>query len=337
VIDRGGRSRFMTGWRGSRRTPLAIGVVIGALFLWLALRQADLGAAVLALGRADPHWCLAVFAAGPLFMAIKTWRWSWILRPIAAPRFNLLQRATYVGSAANMVVPGTGELLRTMTVARTGAMPLATALGTVALERILDLLAVVMIGGVVLVVGDSRSSLLWQAGLVGLGIAALGFVMVLLLPDPPRAVRAAGRRVAVRLPAVVAERLRLDLQRLAMGVAALRGARRLAAAVGLSVLMWLPVVFAVWASARAVGVAATAAAAVTVFVLGVIGLTLPSAPATLGTTQLAFVSGLALGGVEAGLALAASLVYTVWFIVAVMAIGAAWWLLSSSGPWRAAG
>jgi len=294
----------MTGPLAARRAPLAIGMAIGTLFLWLALRQADLGAAVLALARADPQWCLAVFAAGPLFMAIKTWRWAWILRPIATPRFNLLQRATYLGSAANMVVPSTGELLRTMTVARTGALPIATALGTVALERILDLLAI---------------------------------VMVLLLPDPPRAVRAAGRRVAVQLPPAVAKRLRLDLQRLATGVAALRGGRRLVTAVALSVLMWLPVVFAVWASARAVGVPATAAAAVTVFVLGVIGLTLPSAPATLGTTQLAFVSGLALSGVGAGPALAASLVYTVWFIVAVMAIGAGWWLLSSSGLCRAAG
>ena len=327
----------MTGPLAARRAPLAIGMAIGTLFLWLALRQADLGAAVLALARADPQWCLAVFAAGPLFMAIKTWRWAWILRPIATPRFNLLQRATYLGSAANMVVPSTGELLRTMTVARTGALPIATALGTVALERILDLLAVVMIGGLVLVIDDSASSLLWQTGLVGLAIAAIGIVMVLLLPDPPRAVRAAGRRVAVQLPPAVAERLRLDLQRLATGVAALRGGRRLVTAVALSVLMWLPVVFAVWASARAVGVPATAAAAVTVFVLGVIGLTLPSAPATLGTTQLAFVSGLALSGVGAGPALAASLVYTVWFIVAVMAIGAGWWLLSSSGLCRAAG
>ncbi len=327
----------MTGPLGTRRAPLAIGMAIGTLFLWLALRHADLEAAVLALGRADPQWCLAVFAAGPLFMAIKTWRWAWILRPIATPRFNLLQRATYVGSAANMVVPHTGELLRTMTVARTGALPLATALGTVALERILDLLAVVMIGGLVLVLDGSASSLLWQAGLAGLAIAAVGILMVLLLPDPPRAFRAAGRRVTVRLPAAVAERLRLNLQRLATGVAALRGGRRLVTAVALSVLTWLPVVFAVWASARAVGVPATAAAAVTVFVLCVIGLTLPSAPATLGTTQLAFVSGLSLTGVGAGPALAASLVYTAWFIVAVMAIGAAWWLLSSSGLCRTAG
>ena len=65
---------------------------------------------------------------------------------------------------------------------------------------------------------------------------------------------------------------------------------------------------------------------VAVFVLAVVGLTLPSAPATLGTTQLAFVAGLALSQVPATTALAASFVYTAFFVVSVMLIGGIWWL-----------
>jgi uncharacterized membrane protein YbhN (UPF0104 family) len=60
----------------------------------------------------------------------------------------------------------------------------------------------------------------------------------------------------------------------------------------------------------------------------VIGLTLPSSPAQLGTTQLAFTLGLSLASNETEIAFAASVVYTCCVNIPYMIIGAICWLRS---------
>ncbi len=73
------------------------------------------------------------------------------------------------------------------------------------------------------------------------------------------------------------------------------------------------------------------------FVLTVIGLTLPSSPAQLGTTQLAFVVGLELVGAGAASAFAASLVYTCFVVVTMMVLGALCWMATSWSPQESTG
>ena len=72
--------------------------------------------------------------------------------------------------------------------------------------------------------------------------------------------------------------------------------------------------------------------AIAVCVLTVSGLTLPAAPAQLGTTQLAFVVGFELVGAAAAPAFAASLVYTAAVVVMMMAVGAVCWMTAAWAP-----
>ena len=88
-----------------------------------------------------------------------------------------------------------------------------------------------------------------------------------------------------------------------------------------SVLQWLLIVAAIWASALAVGESASIVALVTTFVLILVGLMLPNSPMQIGTTQLAFTIGLGTGGIMATTAIAASLVYTMFLIIPVMLAG----------------
>jgi uncharacterized membrane protein YbhN (UPF0104 family) len=78
----------------------------------------------------------------------------------------------------------------------------------------------------------------------------------------------------------------------------------------LSLVQWAWVVAAIWASAAAVDAAPSLGGSLAVFALMLVGLTLPAAPAHLGTTQLAYVAGFAVIGEPGAPALAASLVYT---------------------------
>lgn len=308
-----------------KRFGALAGLAIGFFFLWLALRKADFAPALAALSRANPGWCLAVFGSSLVFMATKTWRWGWLLRPVGEPSFQAMHRATYIGTAANMVVPHIGEVLRSNLLARASAVPASSALGSVAIERILDMAAVLLIAIPVLMLSSQVPVLMWSAAMMALAFAALGGAAVLDLLSPTGRLRRLGRRLARYLPERFAPGLALQVQRLVEGLATFGNGRRLLGALGLSIAMWACVVFAVWASAQAIGLDGSVATAVAVFVISVVGLTLPSAPATLGTTQLAFVVGFGMSRADPTAALAASFVYTVCFIMLMMAIGGLWW------------
>ena len=92
-------------------------------------------------------------------------------------------------------------------------------------------------------------------------------------------------------------------------------------AVVLSVLQWSLIVAAIWFSALAAGEAVGLVAATAIFVLIVLGLSLPNSPMQVGTTQLAFTVGFSAGGHSAAPAIAASVVYTLFLILPVMIAG----------------
>ena len=94
----------------------------------------------------------------------------------------------------------------------------------------------------------------------------------------------------------------------------------------LSILQWSCIIFAIWLCAYSVGYTATVTMAIAVWILMVIGLTLPSSPAQLGTTQLAFTLGLSIAINEVQIPFAASVVYTCCVNIPYMIIGAFYWL-----------
>ena len=316
----------MTRQTSIRAGSILAGLVLGTLFLWLALRRADPQEALAALVGASGGWCATVAAAGLGFMALKTLRWQWLLKPVGVPDFQVLQRAVYIGSAVNMIVPHVGELLRSTLLSRSSTIPVGTALGSVAVERVLDMAALLLIVLPFVLFGASTPATLWPATGVAVVIVLVGLTGVLDLRRANGVVRRLWRKLRGRLPGQHADRLALQLRHLNDGLMTLSSGRRILVALLLSLCQWALVVLAVWASARAVGLGISPAVSVVVFVLAVVGLTLPSAPATLGTTQLAFVAGLALVEAPVTLAVAASFVYTTCFIIATMLIGAVWWL-----------
>ncbi|MGE3926723.1 MAG: lysylphosphatidylglycerol synthase transmembrane domain-containing protein [Lautropia sp.] len=317
-----------------QRRWLFAGLAIGLVFLWLALRQADLGATWQVLRQVHPGWALAVFAGGTAFMFVKAWRWAIILRHLARPDYGTLARSVYIGTAANLVVAHTGELIRARMIARRVAAPWSAVLATVAIERIFDFIALIILTAVALVLDPRVSPLLWTAGLVSLGFVAIGLSVVLALLRPhPRL-----QRIGIALLRWIPERPRGWLLRaLERGVAGLQALEQPSVvlwAVALSLLQWSCIVAAVAFSTLAVGVAIPVSGAIAVFVLTVIGLTLPSSPAQLGTTQLAFVVGLELIGGSAVSAFAASMVYTVFAVVTMMVLGALLWMAGWRGGVR---
>ena len=118
---------------------LVIGVPIGLVFLWLAVRDADLELVRQSLQEADVGLVvLAVVAFGAVY-GFQSVRW----RRIASTRQVRLARfyeMTVSGVACNNVLPGRiGDLLRARWLGLEARMPAGRAFGTVILDRACDL------------------------------------------------------------------------------------------------------------------------------------------------------------------------------------------------------
>ncbi len=312
------------------RKWMIAGLLIGLGFLWIALRQIDLTTALSSLRSVSIGWLLVVMAFGIVFIVIKTLRWTIILRPILGEKFNLLHQVVYIGTAANLVIAHTGELLRTVVLTRRGNVDSSAVLATIGLERTLDFVALLLLIGIALVFEPQVSSLLWFAGLISLGFIVVGVIVVLALLNPDSLVSFISTKLLAAAPAKSRQWLSDRLRGCRDGLISVRRLSTLAILIAISLFQWCMIVAAIWACSQAAGVSIPISGAIAVFALSVIGLTLPSSPAQLGTIQLAFVVGIDLVGGDAAYAFTASVVYVCFINLTMMLIGGACWLYYTS-------
>src|SRR5882762_6145166 len=127
---------------------LAIAVALIALFL----HNVDLWRVLTDIARARPEWLALSLATMIVNLAIRALRWKYLLEPLGPTSFASAFRATAVGFAASTVLPArAGELIRPHFLARQrrdASRDRITATGafaTVILERLLDIITVLVL------------------------------------------------------------------------------------------------------------------------------------------------------------------------------------------------
>jgi uncharacterized protein (TIRG00374 family) len=197
-----------------------------------------------------------------------------------------------IGYLANNVLPARlGELVRCHYLGDREGISRATDLGTVVVERVVDVAVVVAIAAVAILVLSVRG-IVASAVLVGVAIVLL---LVVALGIGIAAHRIPGAsRIAVfadRWP-----RVREMATRLQEGLAVAGDVRTLVAALALSAVAWGATLLAFAAAGQAVGVQLTIGQAALLASGTALASAIPSGPASLGTFELAAVRiGAALG------------------------------------------
>jgi uncharacterized protein (TIRG00374 family) len=314
-------------------------LALGLLILYGLLRSVHPEQVAQAVGHATPGWLLLGAAAYALFLLVRSWRWQIILEASApAVRLADVGAITGIGFAVNSVSPfKLGEVVRIAAIAPRARIGIGEAGATVVLERVLDVLALVVLalGAAAISGAASRGSAFWTGliafALVCAGIAVLGFLMV----SRPAA--------TLRLFAIFSSRLPTRLRGGADGLAssvikgfsALRSPGRLAATGLLSLLTWVCIVVGLIAFFRAVSPQLSAATLFLACTIFVVSQAVSITPGSVGTYEGFFL--LVLGSFGAGppALVAAAAVLSHVFNIAVLllagAIGALWLRLHRTG------
>jgi uncharacterized protein (TIRG00374 family) len=291
---------------GRLRTVVALlGVPIGLVFLWLAVRNADLDAVWDSLRAADATTvALAVSAFGIVYL-FQSVRWRKIAATpgVRLPRFYEM---TVSGVAVNNVLPGRiGDFLRARWLGLAARMPAGKAFGTVILDRAFDL--VVLVG--LLVVGiASVASSGWLVELAAAGLVVVGGIIGALL----LARTYIDRRERDRRHRGLLRRLVRDtIERLAEPL----GRRHLLVWLAISLAAWVTWAVAALLVARSLGVDLSIAEALFVTAVLNLGSAVPSSPGYVGTYEWLGVASLGLLGIDKEPALAFTiLLHASWYV-----------------------
>jgi uncharacterized membrane protein YbhN (UPF0104 family) len=292
---------------------LALGVPLSAVFLWLALRNANLDNVWEVLSGADLGYVALAIAANGLVYLGQAARWRRIARTPGVSTARFVEMVVS-GVAVNNVLPGRlGDVLRARWLQVAARIKAGTALSTVFVDRAFDVFALVVFLAVALpfVAGAD-----WLVR-IAVGGMALLVVLVLILFAARVYTR---RRPRDRHNRALLRRVARDTLE---GLADPLGRRRGAGLAGISVVTWAMWAVASWLVARAVGIELSAIEAL--FLTGVInlGLAIPSSPGFIGTYQWLGVSALSLLGVGTDEALAfAILMHAVWYVPTLLVGGA---------------
>lgn len=306
---------------GRRALLLLLGAALGALFLFLAVRSIDWGAFAAEIGRAHAGQIALGVVCLFTYYGVKAERWKHLISPFAHASGRALQPAVLAGLAGNYVFPHFGEIARAVLAGRLLDTPPSAFLGSIAVERFFDFLALLVIVLLVLLPLGGIDDEIRTASFAVAGLCALLLGLVVLFVLRSEACIAVAQRVLTPLSPGFAKEVAYHLRHSLVGVGAIRAPRLLVRIFGWSVLQWIAILGCIVFSLRAVDAPVSVAGAVAVLLLNVIGLTLPAAPGHVGTIQLAFIAGLAPFGVEAEEAFAASVIYNVLMVVPTVILG----------------
>jgi hypothetical protein len=216
-------------------------VGLTALFAYLALAGVEFAELWQAVQEVATHSLVLIVVITLWRVGLRTWRWRLMMRSFAAEiSFVATYLAVAVCYAANVVVPRSGDVLRAVLLGWSDRAPIRPLLGSVAAERVFDVLLLAILAGAVFsFLAPQHMSvypeLVWSIPLV---IVAGGILLGLL------ALFATGRFsfivrcidwVSPRIGALVEP----HMAALAQGMDALRRPRQYIAIAGISLLLHL--------------------------------------------------------------------------------------------------
>ena len=227
------------GWRvASAILSLAIAV---ALVLW-SLKGLDVAAVWTHMGRLAPEWFYLALLCSLVAFYLRALRWNLLLQVGHAPLSQALLFWTLMASyLVNYALPRIGEAYRCGALKRKANRAASQVLGTVLLERIVDLLCMAVAFGIALALAPTAMHTLWKRlwqpipqqlpflglSLIGLLIIALGFFWWLKKNHP------------LKPPSQLKKRLRHLLSHTKKGLLSLRDTPHPVRFVFFTLAMWM--------------------------------------------------------------------------------------------------
>lgn len=278
------------------KVNLLLGLAVGALFIWLALRGTDIEGVKASFKAANYRYLIPVVLLSVLVQIVRSYRWGVIVEPLEKIDQRTLFYITSVGFMAITLLPvRMGEFVRPYLISRKSTVKLGSSVATIVVERIFDLLTLMILLLFVLTTVDLPEWVLKTAYSILLIIIPVLFLLIFLAVK--REISAKGiDRILVKLPHTISVRLMKLFHSFLDGLQILPDWKKTVYLSSLSLAIWCLIglvtyiLFASFASMSQLPLAAAYA----VLIITALGVALPTAPGFIGNYHFSCVLGLTL-------------------------------------------
>ena len=121
-------------------------LLVGILLLWIAFRTVDFKALKASLKGANYYWLILSVLLGLLGYLSRARRWIILINPLGYyPKYWNTFHAMMSGYLANLALPRIGEITRCVALGKKEKIPVDQLIGTVVIERTIDLISLLVI------------------------------------------------------------------------------------------------------------------------------------------------------------------------------------------------
>lgn len=297
------------------RVPRILGYALAIASLVWVLRDFHVVKALHEFANVNYEWVVLGMAFDVISYGVQGLRWKLLLTPFSKVKLTHSIRAVYAGLFANLVFPlRPGELLRSYLVSSSEEITLGRVLGSVGVERLVDLVIAAAGLAIVSLFVDLPGRFKKLADTLGIAtLVLLGIIVLLILYLE---IRLGDEVTSGSRPPHLPGKAMAALQ----GLHAMGTAPSFYTAVLTSLLMPACQMLGLWAMMQAYGLHLPVLAAVVVLLVINLGVSLPNAPANVGSYQFFCVVGLSVFRDAAGNALVEKSTATGFSIFAFLAL-----------------
>jgi len=266
-----------------------IGILLATLFLYLALRGLNWTTFWNSIRFGHYEFLLLTIPIASLNYFIRAVRWSTFIRAEKKVSVISVFWANMVGYMGNAYLPArAGELLRSTFLGKKNGLGTSFVLATAFTERLLDVIALVLIGSISLLFQKNMSSLLTSSVRIMALLGLLGLAFIIIAPFQEKLILRLFNRLPI--PSKISEKIAGQIERFLIGMRTLQNGRRMLMFILLTIVIWLADAICNVIGVRIISQSLNISQAL--ILLAALGLSsaIPSTPGYLGVYQFVAVS-----------------------------------------------
>lgn len=315
--------------RAHLRTAI-VAVLAVAMLAWF-LKDANLGVVWTEIQNGRLDYLALALGTTALTYFLRAFRWQYLLLPLGRPPFSLVFKTTVIGFAASTLLPArAGEIVRPYLLARREGFSATAAFATIIVERLLDMLTVLLLfAGYLLLAGPGQANAdsevfraLTLGGLVVGAVSVAGLAFMMVAAGHPDTLATWALRIEAVLPRRIAHAVAELVKTFLQGLAIVRQPRRLAIAGVLSIPLWLSIAMGIWAASHAYHIDMSYPGSFLMMAILVVGVAVPTPGAVGGFHQAYRIGATAFFGAANDRAVGAAIVLHAVSFVPVTILGA---------------
>lgn len=296
---------------------LIIGVIISAGFIYLSFRHVDLSRVVNCLNNIDYRYILFAGIINIITIGLRSLLWGTIISPInkTSQTISAAQKELFpilcVGQMTTILFPmRIGEIMRPYLLSLKGKIRLSPAIATIFIERTFDLLSICVVIAIVLLFANLPSQVMAVAwGFVTVTCLLISFIVFYYHKGDT--LLSLINQLLNRLSSEYSKKVNNILVRFKEGLSIIKSPKYLIYILAISILMWGCSIVSIYFMLLSVNIKVQFFAALVVYTITMIGISLPTAPGFVGNIQYSSILALSIYHIPKEEAIAFSFIFQI--------------------------